>query len=197
MDSRFGISNSYTQIKYMIREDYIMRMIEQLVKVLAKILSNKESENYQEAINNIESAFNNILGLDYNLISALSDKDIISLLKISKDNASLEIKCIIIAKLLKEKAEINNLINNENLNLVYDYQKALSLFLEGILNNKNVDIDLRSYHVDVEEIMIKINDTEISEDTRFKLSKFYELIDENGKAENELRKRKGTNYHKT
>lgn len=181
----------------MIREDYIMRMIEQLVKVLAKILFNKESENYQEAINNIESAFNNILGLDYNLISALSDKDIISLLKISKDNASLEIKCIIIAKLLKEKAEINNLINNENLNLVYDYQKALSLFLEGILNNKNVDIDLRSYHVDVEEIMIKINDTEISEDTRFKLSKFYELIDENGKAENELRKRKGTNYHKT
>ena len=99
----------------MIREDYIMRMIEQLVRVLAKILLNKETGNYQEAKNNIETAFKNILGLDYNLVKVLSAQDIISLLKISKDDAMLSIKCIIMAKLLKERADIENSSNIKTL----------------------------------------------------------------------------------
>jgi hypothetical protein len=169
----------------LIRQDYIMRMIEQLVQVLAKILFNKEAKNYQEANNDIDAALNNILGLDYNLVYALSARDIISLLEISKDNTMLNIKCIAIAKLLKERAEIKNLNDKEDLSSIYDYQKALILFLEGILNNKNTDTDLSSYYSDIKEIVKNIND-EISEDIRFKLFKFYELIGEFDKAEAEL-----------
>jgi Family of unknown function (DUF6483) len=168
----------------MIREDYIMRMIEQLVKVLSKILFNKETRDYQEAVNNIENAFKNILGLDYNLLKVLSAQDIISLLKISKDDATLSIKCIVIAKLLKERAEIENLIGSENFNYVYDYQKVLSLYLEGILNNKNKDIDLSNYYPDVKEIAKKLGD-KISEDLKYNLNKFYEHSGEYDKAEDE------------
>jgi Family of unknown function (DUF6483) len=157
----------------MIREDYIMRMIEQLVKVLAKILFNKETKDYQEAENNIENAFKNILGLDYNLLKVLSAQDIISLLKISKDDATLSIKCIVIAKLLKERAEIENLSGSKNFNYVYAYQRVLSLYLEGILNNKNKDIDLSNYYSDVKEIVEKLGDR-IPEDLKFNLNKFYE-----------------------
>jgi hypothetical protein len=164
----------------MIREDYIMKMIEQLVKVLAKILLNKETGNYQEAINNIETAFNNILGLDYNLLRVLSAQDIISLLKISKDDTTLSIKCIIIAKLLKERAEIENINSTGNSNYVNDYQKVLSLYLEGILNSKNIDIDLSNYYSDVVEIVEKMGD-KISENVRFNLSKFYDLSGEHDK----------------
>lgn len=172
-------------------------MIEQLVNVLDNILFKKEAENYKEAISDIESSFNNILGLDYNLVNALSGKDIVSLLQISKDNATLGIKCIIIAKLLKEKAEIRNLNNKEYLNSVSDYQKALSLFMEGILNNKNIDLDLSNYYVDVEKIIAKINDFDIPKDTKLKLNKFYKLIGKYDKANNELLKLKGTNNPKT
>ncbi len=98
----------------MIRQDYIMRMIEQLVKVLAKILFNKKEGSYQEAINNVDTAFKNILGLDFNLLNALSAKDIISLLEIAKDNSSINIKCIVIAKLLKERADIKNISNKKS-----------------------------------------------------------------------------------
>jgi hypothetical protein len=168
----------------MIREDYIMRMIEQLVKVLSKILFNKETRDYQEAINNIENAFKNILGLDYNLLKVLSAQDIISLLKISKDDATLNIKCIVIAKLLKERAEIENLSGSKNFNYVYDYQRVLSLYLQGILNNKNKDIDLRDYYSDVKEITEKLGD-KISEDLKFNLNKFYEHSDEYDKEEDE------------
>ena len=44
--------------------------------------------------------------------------------------------------------------------------------------------------------MNKTNDYEISQDTRFKLFKFYELLGEYDKAENELIKLKGLNYFK-
>lgn len=149
-------------------------MIEQLVKDLSEILFNKKTGNYQEAIKNIETAFNNILGLDYDLIKVLSFKDIISLLEISKDDALLNIKYIVIAKLLIEKADIENLSSLKNSDYVYrndpsdEYQKILNLFLEGILNNKNTDIDLSSYYSEVKEIIKKLKD-EIPEDTRLKL----------------------------
>ena len=168
----------------MIREDYIMRMIEQLVKVLAKILFNKETRDYQEAVNNIENAFKSILGLDYNLLKVLSAQDIISLLKISKDDATLSIKCIVIAKLLKERAEIENLSGSKNINYVYNYQRVLSLYLEGILNNKNKDIDLSNYYSDVKEIAEKLGD-KISEDLKFNLNKFYEQSGEYDKEDDD------------
>ncbi len=169
----------------MIRQDYIMRMIEQLVKVLSKILFNKNAGSYQEAINNVDTAFKNILGLDFNLLNALSAKDIISLLEIAKDNSSINIKCIVIAKLLKERADIENISNKEAVNSSYDYQRVLGLFLEGILNNKNKDISLSDYYADVNDTIKKLRDR-ISDETRFKLFQYYELSGEYDKAEKEL-----------
>jgi len=177
----------------MIREDYIMRMIEQLVKVVSKILFNKEMGNYQEANDNIESALTNISGLDYNLLNELSAKDIISLLGITKDDRTVSIKCIVIAKLLKEKAEIKELINGGNPASIHDYQTALNLYLEGILSNKNKDISLSDYYLDVKKIIKTLKD-EISQDIRFSLFRFYELSGEYDKAENELFMLKDLNY---
>jgi hypothetical protein len=179
----------------MIRQDYIMRMIEQLVKVLAKILFNKESRNYNTAVNEIDAAFKSITGLDYNMINDLSASDIISVLKMSKDDAAVSIKCIVIAKLLKEKTDIAKLNSDENSRLIYNYQKAINLSLEGILNNKNVEIDLSNYYADVKDIA-KIIEDEMLQNSRYGLFKFYELIGEYDKAENELFRLKNLNYPK-
>jgi hypothetical protein len=103
----------------------------------------------------------------------------------SKDDAAVSIKCIVIAKLLKEKADIAKLNSDENSKLVYNYQKSIGLYLEGILNNKNVEIDLSNYYSDVKEI-VKIIEDEIPEDIRYKLFKFYELIGESNKDKNEF-----------
>jgi hypothetical protein len=177
----------------MIRQDYIMRMIEQLVKALSKILFNKEAGNYNAAINDIDAAFNSITGLDYNMINDLSASDIISVLKMSKDDAAVSIKCIVIAKLLKEKTDIAKLNSDENSRLIYNYQKAINLYLEGILNNKNVEIDLSNYYADVKDIA-KIIEDEMLQNSRYRLFKFYELIGEYDKAENELFRLKNLNY---
>jgi Family of unknown function (DUF6483) len=164
----------------MIRQDYIMRMIEQLVKVLTKILFNKENNNYQEAFNNIDRAFKNILGLDYNLINSLSGKDIISLLDFSKDNSTFSVKCIVIAKLLKENGVLKELIKREETESRYDYQKALRLYLEGILRNNNQEFSFSDYYPDIKDLAKKLGN-KIPADTRLLLSKFNEQFGESGR----------------
>ena len=177
----------------MIRQDYIMRMIEQLAKVLSKILFNKKTENYQEAFNNIDTAFKSIAGVDYSLISSLSAKDIISLLGIYKDDTSASIKYIIIARLLKERIEIKKLSDKEELVSIYDYQKILYLYLEGILNNRSMEASLIEYYSDVKEVVKEI-EAEIPKDIRFKLFQFYEFIGEYDKARGELFKLRALSY---
>ncbi len=165
----------------MIKQDFIMRLIEQFVKALAKILLDKRAGNYGETLQNIDKAFNGIIGLDSKLIDISSAENIISLLKLPGDNTALNIKYIIAAKLIKEKADIKSLDNSEDFNLQFEYQKALSLFLEGYLNNKDEDFPLEAYYKDVEELTDKLEDN-ISAEVRAKLIKFYGVIGNKKKA---------------
>ncbi len=169
----------------MIYQDYIMRMIEQIVRVLAKILFNVEMGNYRGALDEIDSAFKGLTGLDYNLLNSLSDKDIIALLKISEDNEITGAKCFVIGKLLKEAAGLKAMEEN-NYRINSEYQKALSLYLEGILSNRNSIQLFADYLKDIDIIVEKIKNDEISPYIRFKLFKFYELTGRYDKAEEEL-----------
>jgi hypothetical protein len=153
-----------------------MRMIAQLTNVLSQILFKKETGNYEEAADEIDNALKNMLGLDLEFLSALSADNIISLIQISKDDAAANVKLIVTARLLKEKSEVDKLKSKEDSVNIYEYQKILKLYLKGILENKNDDLNLRDYYADVNEI-VKITGDEIPPETRKKLLKFYELQD--------------------
>lgn len=168
----------------MIRQDYIMRLIEQFVKALAKILFNKKAGNYGDTIQNIDKAFNGIIGLDSKLIDISSAENIISLLKLPGDNTALNVKYIIAAKLIKEKADIKSLDNSENFNSQFEYQKSLSLFLEGYLSKKDEDFKLEDYYKDVEELAEKLKDS-LSLDDKTKLLQFYKMIGDKNKLNDE------------
>ncbi len=177
----------------MIRQDYIMRMIEQLVKVLSKILFNKEAGDYKSAIKNIDNAFNTIVDIDFKLIDKFSAKDIKSLFEMARDSSTIGIKCIVSAKLIKEKTDILKLNNGDDSKPAIGYQKSLSLYLDGILSSRNIEIDMRDYYQDVNEI-VKILADEITPDVRFKLFKFYVLSGKNEKAKTELSKLRELDY---
>ena len=160
-------------------------MIEQLVKVLAKILFNKRAGNYNDALESINNALNTLVGLDYKLIDELEANDIKSLLDYANEKPIVNIKCIVAAKLIKEKSDLLKLTKTEESKLIPNYQKAINLILEGILDNKNTEIDLSNYYQDVYEIAGLLGN-EISPETRFKLFKFYELSGEYNNARTEL-----------
>lgn len=177
----------------MIHQDYIMRMIEQLTNVLAKIFFKKETKNYNEALTDINTASKTIVGLDLNLLEKLSADDIRSLLRIAGDDSTICMKFIAIAKLLKEKTDILRLTSQDNPEFISNYQKAISLYLEGMLNNKNTEIDLSRFYLDVKEIVNVLKD-EINPETRFKLFKFYSQSGKYSLAANELFRLKEKNY---
>ena len=170
----------------MIRQDYIMRMIDQLIKVLAKVLFNKEEGNYEAALGDIETACKALSGVDYQLVNSLTADDIISLMKRTNEGAKISVKSISIAKLLKAKADILEASGKENETSQNDYHKSLVLFLEGILNNQEPEFDVTKYYDDVNEILNKIPAVEISADIRFNLFKLYRASGRYDKAEDEL-----------
>lgn len=176
----------------MLRQDYIMRMIEQLARVLTKVLFNKENKNYVVAFNEVENGLKNIVGLDYHLVSTLSDKDILSLLSLNREAAY--IKCIVIAKLLKEGIEIKALSKSQNIEPTHIYLKALSLYLEGILRNTDDKESFSTYYSDVDELINKIEEHKFSPEIRYKVFQYYELQGKFDLVNDELLKLKALNY---
>ncbi len=170
-----------------------MRMIEQLVNVLSNIIFQKETGNYQEAIHSIDNAFYNLLGLKYDFLNALSAKSIVKLLSISVTNTELCMKCIVAARLLKERTEVTEKNEPDNSGLTYKYQKALVLYLEGILSNKNEDVSFTGYYADVLEIAERLKE-DIPPEVLFKLFKFHILAGDYARAEDVLLRLRNINY---
>jgi len=150
-------------------------MIEQLGRVLTKILFNKEAKYYDEAFADIDRALSSIVGLDPKLVKDLSSGDIIRLLEFSSDKETANAKCLIAAKLIKESANLKYLVSKEDSEITTEYLKALDLFLESILSGNNKHFKMNDYYQDIREIISILEDHDIPENIKNKLRKFDEL----------------------
>lgn len=175
----------------MIQKDYIMRIIEQMGKILAKVLLNKEDGKHEEAIKEIDNAFETLIGIDAQLLNTLSHENIAELFGISKDKSTGSMKCIIAAKLLREKSELFKDIQAEE--SIKSLHKALCLYLTGILNIGYTEVDMTSYYDDVKKIEKDLKG-KLSTSEMFLLFEFYKKINEYDKAENYLFYLKDANY---
>lgn len=154
----------------MIQKDYILRIIEQMGKMLAKVLLNKEQGNNEEAIKEIDNSFGTITGVDAHLIESLSHDSIAELFGISKDTAAGSMKCIITGKLLREKADLlKNIRPEESIEMLH---RALYLYLKGLSNIGYTEIDMTGYKNDLKTIENDLNGL-LSTEEQFLLLEFY------------------------
>ena len=166
----------------MIRSDYIRRMIEQLSRVLVQIVFHKKNGEYELAVIQINTALKSLVGLDPEIIRTLPAEEIIRLLHIGDQ---LEAgKCLVIAKLLKERTEILQLSDPTNQSLSESYQKSLSLYLEAILSIP--DFKETEYLQDVNELISLLEGSTLSQSVKFKLFRYYDWSGEYATAENLL-----------
>jgi len=107
----------------MIERDYLMRMIAQLSAVIARILFAKNAQNYAEAQQLAQNAYEQLLGLNGELVEQM-DAATLAMLLGEKE----KIKAL--ATLLREEGEILHLQGNA-LNGNAKYEKALALFQEA------------------------------------------------------------------
>lgn len=162
----------------MISKDYIMRMIEQFTKILSRIIFNKENSNYEEARSEIENAFKNVLGFDYNITLVISHEDLLKLLKF--DSEVNDAKCIVAAELLKKDGEILELMGNEKQS-IKSYENTLFLYLE-IFNNQKVK-NLNDIEQKIESITDKLIEFNLSSDIKKSLVTYFEIKRNYGRAE--------------
>ncbi len=113
------------------KNDYVMRIIEQLGVALARIIFLKGKEEYDEAEALLSRISQNLLGFDIALLRHLTDEGIAGLLR--RPDSSDVGQLLAAAELLAEQGDIDE--RREGLDCAYDcYHKALYLYLECYLN---------------------------------------------------------------
>jgi len=125
-------------------------MIEQITKMLAKVLLLKEQGKTQEAADELDNAFLNAVGIDPVLLDTLSVTDAALLLGMSHDPATASIKCLQVARLLKEKAAL--FAQSDAVTAKEHSQKALSFYREGLQHIGYTEVDMSEYRTEAKEL---------------------------------------------
>jgi hypothetical protein len=163
----------------MVQKDYMVRIIEQLATFLWSILFNKKIRNYEYALGEIEKAYNGLLHIDGDRIKNLELDDII---KNNTNGNGLNIDNIeIIATLLFEEADILEQLNGINIISGTYYQKSFALFYQIYQKTKT-----KKHIKNIEEIIVKINNYIVTDETKYNLFRYCEENKLFGKAEDYL-----------
>lgn len=161
------------------RNDYIMRLIQQLGAALGQIIARKRRGEVDEAEAIISRTALNLLGLDMTLLRRLSDEGIISLLR-RPDTGDVG-GFIVAAELLAQQGDIDEARGLPDAG--YDCrQKALSLFLEACLAAPEVCGD--EYADKINTLTARISDYPLPPATRRKLFAWREQAGDYARAEN-------------
>ena len=165
----------------MLTRDYLMRMIETLTKVLAKLIFLKDAKNYPEALKELDLVTKKLLGIDRTFINNLSNDQLFNI--IDPDKKLIAPKSYLLGVVLMEEAEIYKLQGNTDTSVKL-YLRSLNLFLMGIqLSNSFIEED----HLNkIETVIDKLKDYELPQDLLEKLFLFYEFCGKYDKAENIL-----------
>lgn len=108
----------------MIERDYIMRLVQQLAAVVARVLRLRELEKYDQAQQELEQAYGELFGLNYELLLSLDAATAAQLL-------GHEEKIKIAAKLMQEESAL--LEKQSKFEQAHARrQRALELYLEAV-----------------------------------------------------------------
>ena len=165
----------------MFSEDYIIRMVRQATAVLASIIGLKSTGQYQEALQDIDQALEQLLGMDPKLIRLLDD---VSLYKILTKNDVLDLEKLgLLADLFKEEGDIQKL-QNQNNESVNCYIRSLNYYLMISINSEaSRSIELSQK---IDELLQKLEPYNFEEKTLLNLFYHYENTGEFAKADNML-----------
>lgn len=153
----------------MLRNDYIMRQIEQFINSLARILNFKKSGEYVEAFQVAGETFQQLFGVGSKFFNSLSIRDLIALLK--TNNILDKDRAIIIAALLKAEGDVFAVggLPDES---YYRHLKSLNLYLEAFLSDERTL--LAEYFSDITSLLDSLESYELPAETKSRLWQYYE-----------------------
>ena len=164
----------------MLEKDYLMRMIQQLAIVLAKILFNKDISNYDLALEEIDDAFKSLLGWDTDFTTSLTSLELFEKLELI-EGKHWE-KCLVAAELINQEAQVYELKRGYSPLITDLYKKAFLFYLQVIENEQNYNTE-RCFR-NLEYIANILLEEDLPVDFKYSLCKYFELSDQFDRAEN-------------
>jgi tetratricopeptide (TPR) repeat protein len=165
----------------MLRNDYLMRLIEQFTQAIALILGFKKAKEYKKSLTAIQDTVQQIFGVDAKFIDTIPEEDLLILLKV--DGNIDPDRAVMIAALQRITGEIYEA--QKELDLSYfAYLKSLTLYLEVF--NHDGDTLLSDYLSEIEPLIGKLEHYELPCRTKHRLWRYYEKTGNYAKAEDLL-----------
>lgn len=166
----------------MMRRDYILRMIEDIVRMLARIDSLKRGQKWNEASEALDGEFTRLIGQGARGVAQLSETDLLARLMQEGPTHAFHEKASILITLLKEAGDVATAENRLDDADEY-YLKALHLSLEVIARGDAFEFPEFVPKID---ILAGALQPTLPARTRAMLMQHYERIGEFAKAEDEL-----------
>lgn len=166
----------------MLKRNLTSELVEKFNEALNKIIASKNEGNYDNALNLIDNTFKDIFRLSVKFFNSFSDENLIDM--VNTDGTINADKCIIMAKLLEEEADVlehqNKLDESFYINL-----KSLNLFIEAYISKDN-NCDLQNYFSDIDMIIDKVSEYKISSSLQNKIIEYYIKANRYDKAEDSI-----------
>jgi hypothetical protein len=161
--------------------DYIMRMIEQLVLGIALIMGLKKENKTEEAAVLATDTLRKFFGLNDKAVEELPWENLMSV--VSLGGAQDLEKCALLGQLIKEKADLMRMQGNADASAELSF-KALNLLLTAVLNDDRFASGANMRYI--EEIIAETDGWKMPEDSKLLLFRYYRLTGHYGKAEDTL-----------
>jgi hypothetical protein len=153
----------------MLTEDYIMRMINQALYALKKILGLKTTGHYQEALYEVEKILEMLFGIRYDIIRLMDDQSLLDVL--AQQGPVDSDRLFVSGELFREEAEIRELMGLTEESYL-GYIRALHFYLESALVDNFRE--LTPPHQQIEALRKKLEPVDLPADTLYPLFCYYE-----------------------
>ncbi len=167
----------------MIRRDYILRMIEEFIRALARISSLKQGQRWNEASAELDAEFKKLTGDGVQSVARLSETELLARLMQDGPTHALHGKMLVLTTLLKEAGDLA--VATERMDESREfYLKALHLLLETLRHGEVGECP--EFVPKVELLREALAAAPLPPRTLARLMQHYERIGEFAKAEDAL-----------
>jgi hypothetical protein len=167
----------------MIRQDYILRMIEECLQALCRIRDLYQAKKFASATEALDQEFQKFLGAGIDTIIPLSDTELLARVMAEGSYQEVRGKCALLVSLLREAG--TGYAAQADLDKSYAcYLKALNLMLATM--HFDDATPLPGFVPQVDELVAELKDYELPVPTQAALMRHYEQIGAYAKAEDVL-----------
>ncbi len=163
----------------MLNKDYMMRLIEIMMKALSRISLLVEEKKYLDALGVVTEAGKMMTGLDFTMFDYLSDTELLNMIK-SRDGL-YKGKFLVLGELLAKEGELHNL-NNDSQKALKSFIKSISFYIDGI--DENDSIILEEYIPNIERVIGLLSEYDLPVHIKQKLIRYYEITGQYSLADN-------------